>query len=294
MKTILVATDFSAAAHYASLYAIELARAFNARIILFNAFQQAPVPVSEIPVLTMEEMAVRVERQLEEEKKLLGEGNDVPIELFFKPGNADRIIPKAATEKKADIIITGMKKDDTTIRHIFGSTVTQLVQSLVVPMLVVPEDITYTSISTIALANESDVAPDSDPRLLDMLRFLGERFHSKLYLVRIARDQFHEAYEVLNRPFKISRMVRTLDPIYECIVGKDIPEALKDFTSGYKINLLALLTHKHGLLERLFIKSTTRAMIFKTPVPLLILPDTYTVVTQHPVSEKGVLPQDGR
>lgn len=50
MKTILVATDFSAAAHNASLYAVELARAFNARIILFNAFQQAPVPVSEIPV----------------------------------------------------------------------------------------------------------------------------------------------------------------------------------------------------------------------------------------------------
>lgn len=287
MKTILVATDFSAAAHNASLYAVELAKAFNARIILCNVFQQVPVPVSEIPALTMEEMAVRVERQMEDEKKMLGEGNNVPIELYFKPGNVDKIIPKAVTEKDADIIIAGMKKDDATIRHIFGSTVTQLVKNLIVPMLVVPEDTTYKSISTIALANESDVAPDSDARLLDTLRLLGERFHSKLYLVRIAKDRFHEAYDVLNRPFKISRMVRTLDPIYECIVGKDVPEALKDFTSGYKINLLALLTHKHGLLERLFIKSTTRAMIFETPIPLLILPDKYTEKTLQPISEKG-------
>ena len=289
MKTILVATDFSTAAHNASLYAVELARAFNARIILCNVFQQVPVPVSEIPVITMEEMAVRVERQLKEEKKLLSEGNDVPIELFFKPGIADRIILKAVTEKGADIIIAGMKKDNVTIRHIFGSTVTQLVKNLEVPMLVVPEEITYTSISTIALANENDVAPDSDARLLDTLRLLGERFHSKLYLVRIAKDRFHEAYEVLNRPFKISRMVKTLDPIYECIVGKDVPEALKDFTSGYKINLLALLTHKHDFWERLFIKSTTRAMIFETPVPLLILPDKYTEKTQQQISEKEAL-----
>ncbi|OQP63839.1 hypothetical protein A3860_23155 [Niastella vici] len=289
MKTILVATDFSDAAHSASLYAVELAKAFNARIILFNAFQQVPVPVSEIPVLTMEEMAVRVERQLEEEKKLLGEGNDVPIELFFKPGVANRIIPIAIKEKKADIIITGMKKDNTTLRHIFGSTVSQLVKNLVVPMIVVPEDTTYTSISTIALANESDVAPDSDVRLLDTLRLLGERFHSKLYLVRVAENRFQEAYEMLNRPFKISRMVRTLDPIYECIVGKDVPGALKDFISGYKINLLALLTHKQGLWERLFMKSTTRTMIFETPVPLLILPDRYTDKTQNPISEKGAL-----
>ena len=287
MKTILVATDFSDAAHNASLYAVKLARAFNARIILFNAFQQVPVPVSEIPVLTREEMAVRVERQMEKEKKLLGEGNDVPIEFFFKSGVANRLISKAVIEKGADIIITGMKKDNSAIRHILGSTVTQLIQHLVVPMLVVPENTTYAGISTIALANESDVAPDSDARLLDMLRILGERFHSKLYLVRIVKDRFHEAYEVLNRPFKISRMVRTLDPIYACIAGKDVPEALNNFTSGYNINLLALLAHKHDLLERLFFKSTTRAMIFKTPIPLLILPDRYTNKTQNLISEKG-------
>lgn len=84
----------------------------------------------------------------------------------------------------------------------------------------------------------------------------------------------------------VSRMVRTLDPIYACIAGKDVPEVLNDFTSVYNINLLALLTHKHDLLERLFFKSTTRAMIFKTPIPLLILPDRYTNKTHNLISEK--------
>ena len=34
-----------------------------------------------------------------------------------------------------------------------------------------------------------------------------------------------------------------------------------------------MVPHKHSLLERWFVKSTTRSMIFKTRIPLLILPE---------------------
>ncbi len=273
MKTILVATDFSDAAHNASLYATELAKAFNARVVLFNAYDQVPVPVSEIPVLTIEEMGIRAERKLKNEKQLLTARNWLPIETLSKPGIASQSILQAVKEANADIIIAGMKNTGTAIRRFFGSTVTALAKKLPVPLLIVPEGIPFIKISTIALANESDVDPDSDPHLLDALREIGERFHSKLYLVRVAKNRFREAYEVLNRPFKINKMVRTLDPVYECIEGKDIPEALNDFIEAYNINLLALLPHQHKLLERWFYSSITRSMIFESQIPLLIIPE---------------------
>lgn len=273
MKTILIATDFSNAAHNAALYAAELAKAFNARLILFSAYEQASVPVSEIPVLTSADMGIRAKRRLEDEKQLLTKGNGFLVETSSKPGIAASCILQAIEENKADIIIAGMKKSDQAIRRVFGSTVTALLNKLSVPLLVVPENASFRDISAIALANESDVAPDSDPHLLDILREIGERFHSKLYLVRVVKNRFQEAYEVLNRPFKINRMVRTLDPAYECIEGKDVPQALTEFTEAYHINLLALLRPQHTLLERWFLKSTTRAVIFESPVPLLILPE---------------------
>lgn len=275
MKTILVATDFSDAAHNATLYATELAKAFNARLILFSAYEQVPVPVSEIPVLALEEMRIRVQRQLEHEKQVLTAGNTISVETMAKPGIAAKCILQAANENKADILITGMKKTGVALRRFFGSTVTALTKKLPIPLLVVPEDTAFTNISAIALANESDAAPDSDPHLLDILREIGERFHSKLYLIRVAKNQFQEAYEVLNPPFKIKRMVRTLDPVYECIEGKDITQALNDFITGYNINLLALLPHKHALLDSWFYKSTTRSMIFESQTPLLILPEMH-------------------
>lgn len=39
MQTFLIATDFSAASRNATQYGIELARAFNARVILVSAYQ---------------------------------------------------------------------------------------------------------------------------------------------------------------------------------------------------------------------------------------------------------------
>jgi len=273
MKTILIATDFSDAAHNATLYAAELAKVFNARLILFSAYEQVSVPISEIPVLTLDEISIRVKRELEDEKRLLTKGNGLLVETGSKPGVAATCILQAIEENKVDIIIAGMKKSVSAIRRIFGSTVTALIKKLPVPLLVVPEDASFRYISAMALANETDVPPDSDPHLLNILREIGERFHSKLYLVRVTKDRFQEAYEVLNRPFKINRMVRSLDPVYECIEGKDVPQALTDFTEAYHINLLALLRPQHTLLERWFIKSTTRTVIFESPIPLLILPE---------------------
>lgn len=275
MKKILAATDFSDAGHNASLYAADLARAFNARVVLFNAYDQVPVPVSEIPVLTTEEMGIRAEQKLKDEKQLLTAGNWLPVKTVSKPGIAAQTILQTVKEANADLIIAGMKRTDSAIRKLLGSTVTAMVKKLPVSLLIVPEGIPYIKISTIALAYESDIDPDSDPHVLDVLREIGERFHSKLYLVRVAGSRVRNAYEFLNHPSKINKMVRTLDPVYECITGKDIPEALNDFIEAYNINLLALLPHQYSLLERWFHSSITRSMIFESQIPLLIIPEKH-------------------
>lgn len=275
MKTILIATDFSVAAHNASLYAVELAKAFNARLILFSAYQHEPEPVSEIPViLDVEEMLLRIQRKLEAEVRILTAGNVINIGICCKTGFAPDAISKAVEENHADLIIAGMKKDGKDVRHFFGSTVTALVKKLKVPMIIVPEETTYSPVSTISLATEEDISPDADRHMLDALRELGERFQSKLYLVRVAKNKIAEEYEMLNRPFQMNRMLRTLDPSYKLIENKDVTTALNAFNTANRVDMLALLPHKHSLLESWFVKSTTRAMILETPIPLIILPES--------------------
>ena len=48
MNTILVPVDFSPASRNASIYAAELAKLFNSRLLLFHAYM-LPTPISEVP-----------------------------------------------------------------------------------------------------------------------------------------------------------------------------------------------------------------------------------------------------
>ena len=226
---------------------------------------------------------------MQSETLRLNFGQTIDLATDYKEGSAANTILKAATDAKADLIVTGMKKTGKGVRRIFGSVVTTLARKTNIPLLVVPEETKYAPVNTIALANENDLAPDADHHMLDSLREIAERFHSKVYLVRIAEDRFKEAFEVFNSPFKINRMLRTLDPVHESIVGKDVPVALDDFALRYHVDILAMLPHKHSLMERLFFKSTTREMVFETHLPLLILPDLHKEVKEPSRSEEDVI-----
>jgi nucleotide-binding universal stress UspA family protein len=274
MKTILVATDFSDASRNASLYAIEMAKAFNVKLILFSAYQQVPVPVNE-PALIMaaEDMRKVTHQLLDQEARYLYSEKKIAIETYCKEGLTHDTILATAKEQKADLIITGMKSTVKGLRKLFGSTVTALTKKTNTPMIIVPENTKYVTIDTIAIANDSDLPPDTDHLLLYSLRYIAERFHSKVYIVRVFDDSFRDVYEWSAHPAKLERMIRTLHPLYERIDGNNVPAALNNFIKGYKVNLLAMLPHKHNFLESLFIKSTTTSMIFETRIPLLILPE---------------------
>jgi len=274
MKTILTATDFSAAGHNACRYAAELAKTFDARLILLNAFERKAVPVADTGLLTLPEDTHRlVEEQLNSEAMSINPYRVLRMEKISREDSPSNAILDVTREKKADLIIIGMKSEGKGIRKMLGSTVTDLLRKTSIPIIVIPESAEYKRIDTIAMANESDIEPDADAHVLDTLREIAENFQSKLFLIRIAKTKFKEIFEAFNPPFRLTKILWTLDPEYECIRDKEIPHALNEFIKKFHINLLAMLPHNHSLLERWFTGSTTRSMIFETEIPLLIMPE---------------------
>ena len=139
MKTILVATDFSTASRHAFLYAIELSNAFNARLILFSAYQQVPVPVDEPALIMAAEDMGKITRQLldEEARHSPYSETEIAIDTRCKEGLAYSSILATAKEQKADLIILGMKSAGKGFKKIFGSTVTALAKKTGVPLIIV-------------------------------------------------------------------------------------------------------------------------------------------------------------
>lgn len=273
MKNILVATDFSQAAHNACLYGAQLASAFNARLILFTAYQQIPLPVAEAPVvLSADDMDGFAKEQMAEEAALVNRGDVVSMETVCLAGLAVRGIMETARKYDADVIITGMKQSGLGFRKLFGSTVTSLIRHTTIPMIVVPDDVAYTKVNRIALASEADIDPDANRHQLDALGDIAVSFGSRLYIVRVVQDAWQQAQQAANEPLRLLGLLRQYMPEYKCIEGKDIPAALNGFIAGYHIDMLALQPRQHSLLESWFVKSTTRSVVFGARVPLLILP----------------------
>lgn len=140
MKTILIATDFSPAAHNASLYGIELANALNAKIILFNAFDSG-ASISSDP----KKRKLRYEALMESDKRLLEEADLLDpeheiMEVICDEGVAYRSIMDVANEKKVDCIVVGRKGNGSTIKDLFGSTATALTKNSNITLIVVPEN----------------------------------------------------------------------------------------------------------------------------------------------------------
>ncbi len=271
MKTILIATDFSAASRNASLYGIELARVLDAKVILFSAYH-IPSPMPALNVSISEYGVMKdTEQKLADEAALIMPGNKIVMERICEHGAAEIAINNIAKEKNADFIIIAMKGSGKNFRKVFGSTATALANSTNVPLIVVPEDAKFTSPKTIVFA--SDINIETDLHSLDELIKITQLFNSKLYLVKVIKNKNEEWFEVSDTPQELRKVIQILDTSFEYPVDTDITHALNEFVIKHHADMLVMIPHKHDWLERLFRKSETKDMIFHTHVPLLVLPE---------------------
>jgi len=271
-ETLLVATDFSAASHNAFNYSLQLAQSLQAKIVLFTAFQPISIPSPETAiVISPAELRLSAQAHLQQQLRTASLPVKVPVELICEEGEAVTAILEEAAKIKADFIVTGMKEHGKGFRQFFGSTVTGLAKHSSFPLLVIPEKAAWKQPGRIALAN--DISLDTSAHTLDALTSLGTSFHSKVYILRILTDRLTGVFELMHGIAKLSTLQRTLETEYAFYNSKHITETIQYFVHKQQIDLLALIPHQHGFMERMLHKSQTKSMIFRSEIPLLILPE---------------------
>lgn len=270
MKNIFIVTDFSEASQNAGRYAVEMAKYFNAQVFLFHAYQ-VPVQVPESYfAYTVEDVWATVKEQLETEAGAINPGKFVNVEICGGVGLPVSLITEEAAKRDADLIICGMKGQGKTFRKIFGSTTTALSRKSEIPMIVVPENATFQPPKNIALANDMD--PDTSALTYNLLKELGEKFVSKLSVVWVVDEGTDANKEMRFRPKSFINELKDLDPVLEFPSGSNVINALDGFIKEHSIDLMAIIPHKHDMMERLMTESITKKMLFHTHIPMLILP----------------------
>ncbi|MBO9561504.1 MAG: universal stress protein [Niastella sp.] len=271
MKTILVAVDFTEASHNAAKYATELARAFHARLVIFNAYVPVPMPLSEALVaVVQDDQEPYIEQRLKDLTEELDPSETIDIEMSKAIGRASDGIRQAARQWQADLIVMGMKHMHHDVRRIFGSTVTALIGKIAVPLLIIPEEASFKVPGSIALATNSDIDTGANSHIADALCEIGHQFRSKLYVVRVVNNVPENGFQ---RPEALHNKVESLWPEYVYPYGIDVSRSLQQFVEKKNIDILAMIPHQHTFFEKLFLGSQTKAMAFATHIPLLVLPE---------------------
>ncbi|MDB5191016.1 MAG: universal stress protein [Segetibacter sp.] len=270
MKTILVATDFSPAAHNALMYAVKMATYVHAKVVLLNVYQTVNYISDMVVMVPDQELREENEELLLNEFAQLSEEQKEFATLRCELGSATDTIISVAAEIDADWIVVGMKRSDKTFRKIFGSTVLSLRRVSSLPLIIVPEEVTFTGIKKIALA--SDLTAEHDIHLLDPLVKLGSAFHSNVYVVKVLQKYANEETARGQVPYNVKWCLKELSPGFEFLKDDNFSHALNTFIHDHEVQMLAMVAHPHSILERMFVRSSIKEMLFKANVPILILP----------------------
>lgn len=270
MKQIIVATDFSSLSENAVEYAAQFAKDIDANILLFHSYQ-IPTVVTEAAVIVIppNELQKEKEEVLKDHAKKLALKWGVEVNYSLKMGNAsDEILEEA---KNASYIVMGMYNAGKLARAFMGSTAISVIKKSVIPVLLIPENVSYKKPEKIAFA--SDYNSKTDLLALNPLKQLIELFHSRLLVMNIKERTTEVSIEEKATAVKMDRKLSDIDHSYHFMESEDPVEGIMEFINDKKADMIVVIPHKYNLFERLSHKSATKKLAFQSPIPFLALPD---------------------
>lgn len=276
MKKILFPTDFTVTSENAFRYALHVANQFNASIATVHTFT-APV-VATTPMVMVEEMAELTEKyEMQEYQEFNKKMHKIADELGFSHiridhtleyGLAVEEIVKMSKKENCDIIIMGTDGNDGFGRWLFGSHAAKVVSKATVPVLIIPNEATYTPIKKIAYATSfEDIA---DNVINDLVGWIS-KFDAELTFVHIvSKGEYIDAEQYANMS-ELTDLAERYDNVkFKIIYDSEVLDELEDYVEDEDFDMLVMVTHRYPFFKRLFNPSLTRQMAFETEIPLLV------------------------
>lgn len=271
MKTILVATDFSDTSRNASLYAIELAKAADCKIILCHSYH-TPISSTEIPVLiNYADLELENMDRLIDEKEILNRNNKIEIECITSSGFAVDDIIEIENKYKPDLIIMGMKGAGKLSEFLLGSVSTSLIERTTLPVLVVPEKAKFKNPLRIAFACDYNIEPVGN--ILNPLKSFAKTFNSSVLIINLLKEKEKVNSSKALQGMLMDNYFKDIDHSYHFPEDDDFVHGLNSFVDSHNANIVAMIPHKHNFISKLFIESHTKKIAFHTHIPLLTIPE---------------------
>lgn len=285
-KRIALATDLSHRCDRALDRALLVARAWQAELTVIHALAPPETmtlfgSLRDLPSWRRPPDPVRKARD-RIYRDLVREDPHVDIAVHVETGSPAEVVLEAARESHAELIVTGVARDELLARMFLGDTVDRLIRKSPVPVLIV-RDRAFEPYHTMLVA--TDFSESSRVALETAIRFFPDTglslFHAydvpfAGYLGRAEIEKQFEGYGKDAADKFLAEAGLTPDAARKVsrMIEHGVPEALlRDYAENSRRHLTVVGTHGGGMVYEALIGSTARKIIDAVPGDVLLVPD---------------------
>jgi nucleotide-binding universal stress UspA family protein len=274
MKTILCLTDFSNCATNAVRYAIKLSEAYNTKLVFYYSTYQ--YILSGMP----ESYITEIIKDDENEKKEILKKNITKIYQDLKiPVKKVRFIARYSTnliseieetiqEEKIDMIVMGTKGATGLSRVLFGSNTARIIDKVSCPVLSIPGNKRFKLFKEIALFSD---LTEIETELKDIIPIV-KKFKCQLEIYHLDENTgiYDSNTSKLIDDFKKKHRFEGIRlTVVKRIFEKNIAYQIEKIVADTKPDMICLHTIKYNWLEKLFIYSYTKSLVYHAKTCIL-------------------------
>ncbi|MFC4633134.1 universal stress protein [Dokdonia ponticola] len=279
MKNILIPTDFSENATNAFQYAVQLMKKERCRFHLLNTYSPVSLYTStiyeyhtslqvDLGELYKKTSEAKLEKTIQKIKKMFP--ND--LHTFETIASCNLLVEEIAECVKTcaiDLIVMGTQGASGLKEIFIGSQTLHAIKKATVPIICVPSMYTYKAPKDIVFATDYELSMNNKgisivkdicnwhtSRLIFLNAYYGVPLDQRQIEVRDALDKF---FKENAHQFQISD-------------GMDVLEAIEDFQSKHRIDLLVMIHNRHSIFENLLFVPVINKIVHHTKTPFLVIP----------------------
>jgi nucleotide-binding universal stress UspA family protein len=270
MKKIIAATDFSAAATNAALYATDMALSIGANLLLVHIWQ-LPVSYGEMPMpITEKEIMEGAKQGMDTlEQQLISKSKGkINISTKLRMGGFFEELEAICDAIKPYAVLMGSQGTTAAERTIFGGHTVHAMKNLHWPLIAVPTGTVFSSIKKIGLACDFNNVDETIP--VDEIKLLVKNFNASLHILNTRKKESFDP-DIVFQSGALQQMVSDLKPTYHFITHEDADEGIMDFAEKNNIDLLIVFPKHHSLIGKLVYRSHTKNLVLHSHVPVMAL-----------------------
>lgn len=273
METILIPTDFSPAAVNATNYAVELAKFFEARIVLVHAYSIPPTNADagfSLNIITAWQDEAK--NRLDEAKKelLQKNGSDLTVECFAEVGPVYDVVKEVSEKYHADLIVMGIIGEAGKIKeHLIGSSAVKVARYIGIPTFIIPENVKYNPIHKISFA--CDMEHTEETSLISVAKAFTNMFDAELEIVNVEKPEEEMTAEKAGTNLFIERQLGSTNHKTVFISENKVAKGLENYFNINHTDVIMLNPKKHSIFHSLFKETITNELAFHVHSPLLAI-----------------------